>query len=205
MAELGGNVRERHECVPRGMWNETGARMDRGHDDHDCKFRVLAMPEACKTVSVSPAGQVQAWFLVVGGNPRNRAVVYPIPRIGLLEVRSVVSGVREETQREELQRQVEDDTAEGLVVKTVTDRIFTSLGQWDGRLTARVCPFRVIDRVKREAHRGMGSLTCPCSSAKATGSSSGLRLDGKSKRRSRVMDVRILERSVVDQRGQACE
>ena len=110
---LGGSVRERHEsrcvlpllrrrylsaCVPRGMWNETGAGAkrslrvasrdcfgqcsddkleliafgagtDQGHDDHDCKFRAPAMPETCKTVSVSPAGKVQAWSLVVGGNP----------------------------------------------------------------------------------------------------------------------------------------
>ena len=46
---------------------------------------------------------------------QNRAVVYPIPRVGLLEEGPVVSGVREETQQEELQCQVEDDTAEGLV------------------------------------------------------------------------------------------
>ena len=94
------------------MWNDTVAGMDRGHDDHDCKFRAPAMSEACKTVSVSPAGKVQAWSLVVGGNHGNRAVVCPIPRVGLL--------VRLETQREELQCQVEDDTTEGLVVKTVT-------------------------------------------------------------------------------------
>ena len=121
----GGSVRERHEsrcvlpllrrrhpsaCVPRGMWNEIGAGMDRGHDDHDCKFRELAMhDEACKTVSVSLVGKVQAWSLVVGGSPGIRAVVYPIPRVGLLEERFA------------------DDTAEGMVVKTVTDRIFTRM------------------------------------------------------------------------------
>ena len=187
----GGSVRERHEsrcvlpllrrryptvCVPRGMWNETGAGVkrslrvasrdcsgqcsdgkfeliafgagtDQGHDDHDCKFRALAMREACKTVSVSPAGRVQAWSLVVDGNPGSRDGVYPIPRVGLSEERPAVSGRREKTQREEFQCQVED----GLVVKTVTNKIFTSLGQWDDRLTARVCPFRVIDRGKSEA------------------------------------------------------
>ena len=79
------------------------------------------MPEACKTVSVSCAGKVQAWSLVVGGNPGCRAVVFPIPRVGLLEERLAVSGRREETQREELHCQVEDDTAEGLVVKTATN------------------------------------------------------------------------------------
>ena len=84
------------------------------------------------------------------GGPGSRAVVGPIPRVGLLEERPAVSGRRERTQREELQCQVEDDTAEGMVVKTVTDRIFTSLGQCNDRLTARVCTFRVIDRGKSE-------------------------------------------------------
>ena len=106
--------------------------MDRGHDDHDCKFRVLAMPEAC------PAGKVQAWSLVVDGNPGGRDMFYPIPRVGLLEERLAVSGRRERTQREEQQCQVEDDTAGGMVVKTVTKKIFTSLGQCDDCLTARV-------------------------------------------------------------------
>ena len=39
---------------------------------------------ACRTVSASPAGKVQAWSLVVGSNPGSRAVVYLIPRVGLL-------------------------------------------------------------------------------------------------------------------------
>ena len=59
------------------------------------------------------------------------------PRVGLLEERPAVSGRREKTQRGELQCQVQDDTAEGLVVKTVTNKIFTSLGQCDDRLTSR--------------------------------------------------------------------
>ena len=96
-----------------------GAGTDQGHDDHDCKFRALGMPETCKTVSV---GRVQAWSFVVGGNPGSRAVVCPIPRVELLQERSVVSGMREETQRGELQCHVEDDTAKGPFVKTVTDR-----------------------------------------------------------------------------------
>ena len=54
-------------------------------------------------------------------------------------------------QREELQCLVGDDTAEGLVVKTVTNKIFTSLGQCDGRVTAGLCTFRVIDRGKSGA------------------------------------------------------
>ena len=88
---LGGSVRERHEsrcvfpmsrrrypsvCVPRGMWNETGAGADRGHGDHDCKLRVHEVPEACKIM-------IPALFpwdsrlrsLVVDGNLGSRHVV----------------------------------------------------------------------------------------------------------------------------------
>ena len=111
---LGGSVRERHEsrcvlplsrrrypsvCVPRGMWNETGAGVkrslriasrdcssqcsddwkelqfrfelttfgagtDRGHDDRDCKFRVLETPEVCRTVH--PVERTRLRSLVVG-------------------------------------------------------------------------------------------------------------------------------------------
>ena len=43
----------------------------------------------------------------------------------------------------------------GLFVKTVTNRVVTSLGQCDDRLTAGLCAFRVIDRGKSEAHRRM--------------------------------------------------
>ena len=78
--------------------------------------------------------------LVVGGNPGSRAVVFPIPRVGLLEERPAVSGRREKTQREELQCQVEDDTAEGLVAKTVKILLVTSLGRCDDRLTAVYVP-----------------------------------------------------------------
>ena len=38
-----------------------GAGTDREHDDHDCKFKAPATPEACKTVSVSLAGRVQVF------------------------------------------------------------------------------------------------------------------------------------------------
>ena len=82
-------------------------------------------------------------------------MVFPIPRVGLLEERQAVSGRREKTQREELQCQVEDDTAEGLVAKTVKILLVTSFGRCDDRLTAGVCTFRVIDRGKSEAHRRM--------------------------------------------------
>ena len=94
---LGGSVRERHEsrcvfplarrrypsvCVPRGMWNETGAGADRGHGDHDCKLRVHEVPEACNIVV--PA--LVLWdsrlrLFVVGGNPSCRVVVFPIQEL----------------------------------------------------------------------------------------------------------------------------
>ena len=50
-------------------------------------------------------------------------------------------------QREKLQFQVEDDTAEVLVVKTVTNKIF-SLDRCDHHVTTGMCLFRVIDRGK---------------------------------------------------------
>ena len=61
------------------------------------------------------------------------------------ELRPAVSGRREKTQREELQCQVKDDTAEGLIAKTVKISLVTSLGRCDDRLTAGLCTFRVID------------------------------------------------------------
>ena len=123
-----------------------GAGTDRGHDDRDCKFRAPETSEVCRTVH--PVERARLGSLVVGGNAGSRAVVFPIPRVGLLEERPAVSGRREKTQREELQCQVEDDTAEGLVVKTMKVLLVTSLGQCDGRLTAGLCTFRVTDRGK---------------------------------------------------------
>ena len=96
------------------------------------------MPEACKIVILSLfLRDSRLRSLVVDGNPGSPDVVCPIPRVGLLEERPAASGRREKTQRGELQCQVEDDTAEGLVVKTV----------W---VNARVCPFRMIDNRKSE-------------------------------------------------------
>ena len=60
---------------------------------------------------------------VVGGNPGSRDVLCPIPRVGLSEERPAVSGRREKMKRGELQCQVDDDTSEGLVVKTVTNNL----------------------------------------------------------------------------------
>ena len=52
--------------------------------------------------------------------------------------------------REELQCQVEEDTAEKRVTKTVKILLVTSLGRCDDRMTAGVCPFRVIGSGKSE-------------------------------------------------------
>ena len=53
---------------------------------------------------------------------------------------------------------VEEDTAERLVEKIVTNKIFTSLGRCDDRMTAGVCPYRVI-------HRGKSGARLPSSCA----------------------------------------
>ena len=75
-----------------------GAGTDRGHDDRDCKFRAPETPETCKIVITALfLRDSQLRSLVVGGNPGSRAVVFPIPRVGLLEERSAVSGRREKT------------------------------------------------------------------------------------------------------------
>ena len=58
------------------------AGADRGHDDHDCKFRAREVSEARKTVS--PAGGVQAESLVVGDESGSHDVGHPIPKVGLL-------------------------------------------------------------------------------------------------------------------------
>ena len=122
-----------------------GAGTDRGHDDQDCKFIAPEMRGvwrvAIPALFLQDVARLRS--LVVGGNPGSRAVVFPIPRVGLLEERPAVSGRREKTQREELQCPVEDDTAEGLVVKTVKILLVTSLGRCDDRSTAGLCTLRV--------------------------------------------------------------
>ena len=78
------------------------------------------------------------------------------PRVELLEERPAVSERRQ--RRNEKSRNVKwrmTELKKGLVVKTVTNKIITSLGQCDDRFTAGVCTFRVIDRGKNEAHSQM--------------------------------------------------
>ena len=83
--------------------------------------------------------------LVVGGKSGNRDAVCPIPKFRTLQERPAVSGGRERTQREELQCQVENDTAEGSVVKTMRILLVPSLVEGDDHLTAGLCTFRVTD------------------------------------------------------------
>ena len=100
-------------CVDLSARKDSGTRI---HGD-DWKVRAPEMLEVCKTVRRVTRARLRS--IVVDGNPGSRDVVYPIPRVGLLEERPAVSGRREKTQRGELQFQVEDDSAEGLVVKTI--------------------------------------------------------------------------------------
>ena len=137
--------------VPKRGRHETGAGADRRYGDHDCKLGAHEVPEACKTVSLSPAGKVQAWSIVDGGNLGGLDVVYPIPKVGLLEATGGLRKASEDATRR-VAMSSGDDTAEGLVVKIMKVLLFTSLGQCDDRLTAGVCTFRVDDRGKNEAH-----------------------------------------------------
>ena len=54
-------------------------------------------------------------------------MIYPIPKVGLLEKRLAVSGGREKTQREGLRSEMERDAAEGPIVKTIRVLLVTSL------------------------------------------------------------------------------
>ena len=74
----------------------------------------------------------------------------------------MVPGGRERTQREdELQRQVEDDSAQGPVVRAKRPSSAPSVDEWDGHLAAGHaeyrgwCPFCVAGRGKSETHRRM--------------------------------------------------
>ena len=81
------------------------------------------MPEACRVVIPALILQdVRVRSLVVGGELGSRDAGYPLPKVG------TVSGGREKTQREELQCQVENDTAGLLVVKTVRILLVPSVG-----------------------------------------------------------------------------
>ena len=74
----------------------------------------------------------------------------------------MVRGGRERTQREdELQRQVEDDSAQGPVVRAKKAPSAPSMDGWDGHLAAGHaeyrcwCPFCVVGKGKSVAHRRM--------------------------------------------------
>ena len=78
-----------------------------------------------------------------------------------MEERPEIPGRRERTQREEeLQRQVEGDSAQGPVVKAKKSASAPSSEEWDGHLAAGHaeyprCPFCVAGKGKSEAHRRM--------------------------------------------------
>ena len=95
-----------------------------------------------------------------GSDDQSRDVSYPTP--GPLGERPIVPGGRERTQREdELQRQVEDDSAQGPVVRAERPSSAPSMDEWDGHLAAGHaeyrgwCPFCVAGKGKSETHRRM--------------------------------------------------
>ena len=95
-----------------------------------------------------------------GSGDQSRDVSYRTP--GPLGERPMVPGGRERTQREdELQRQVEDDSAQGPVVRAKRPSSAPSMDEWDGHLAAGHaeyrgwCPFCVAGKGKSETHRRM--------------------------------------------------
>ena len=67
--------------------------------------------------------------LIIDGSSGSRDVIYPIPGGGVLGERPVVPGGRESTDRkEQLQRQVVGDAAQGPVVKAKKDPSALSMG-----------------------------------------------------------------------------
>ena len=180
-------------CVPRGMWNETGNGVARSlqNASPDTADRSTSSPTLGigKTTTRFPGlpptkGDVdrvlstRCAFLRTSGmsgtlnlqsrSSFNRFVSGPKVMSSNLNCRSF----QWSEHREELQCQVEEDTAEKRVSKTVKILLVTSLGRCDGRSTAGVCAFRVIDRGKIEAR--LPSRMCPCSNGKASGIASGL-------------------------------
>ena len=93
-------------------------------------------------------------FRRTGSGDQSRDVTYPT--LGP----PMVPGGRERKQREdELQRQVEDDSAQGPVVRAKKAPSAPSMDEWDGHLAAGHaeyrgwCPFCVAGKGKSETHR----------------------------------------------------
>ena len=96
------------------------------------------MHEACKVVIPALILQdVRVRSLVVGGKLGSRDVGYTIPKAGLLEERPEVRR-REKMQREELQCQVENDTAEGPVAKDHEGSVGSHFGKGDRSFGSRI-------------------------------------------------------------------
>ena len=98
----------------------------------------------------------------VGGGTGSGDQSVTYPRSGPLGERPMVPGGRERTRREdELQRQVEDDSAQGPVVRAKRPSSAPSMDEWDGHLAAGHaeyrgwCPFCVIGKGKSEIYRRM--------------------------------------------------
>ena len=133
---------------------------DRRNDGQGCD---CGPPKLTGTFSAArPRKKTLLQLLVsVGGSSGSRDVIHPISGGGLLGERPVVAGGRERTAREEqLQRQIESDTAQGPVVKAKRAPS-ASLVERDGHLEGGPaeyrgwCPFCIACKGKSEAHRWM--------------------------------------------------
>ena len=156
-------------CVLRRMWNETGTGVERSLQiasletaDRSTKSPTLGIGETTTRLSgllptMRDLDRVLSTRCVVlrtsgisgilnfqsrSSCPRSASA----PRVmsSNLNCRSFQSSEH----REELPCHVEEDTAEKRVTKTVKILLVTSLGRCDVRMTAGVCPYRVIDRGK---------------------------------------------------------
>ena len=144
------NVEERHSKFVFFTFFGTEKR----DDGQVCDCGPSKLTGACNAVSPTKEALLQP-LVSVGGGSGGRDVIYPIPGGRLLRERPVAPGGRERTEREEqLQRQVESDTAQRPFVKAQS-----GLDQWNGHLAARRagyrgwCPSCVAGKGKSEAPR----------------------------------------------------
>ena len=131
---------------------------DRRNDGQGCDCGQLKLTGTCSAARPRKEALMQL-PVSVGRSSGSRDVIHPIPGGGLLGDRPVDAGGRERTAREEqLQRQLESDTAQGQVVKAKRAPS-ASLVEWDGHLEVGHaeyrgrCPFCIACKGKSEAHR----------------------------------------------------
>ena len=94
---------------------------------------------ACNAVSPTEGARLEPFAVggSVGSGDQSRYVAYPTPGDGLLGERPMVPGGRQRTWREDKsQRQVEDDSAQGPVVRATRAPSEPSMDEWDGVLAA---------------------------------------------------------------------